>query len=212
MKTMKTKNLILGMIAAVGILFASCSQNAPKEAESASTEKTETVIDNIIVNAEQSRIIWSGEMLGVYVHEGTLNFNQASISMNKGKMTGGSFIANLRSIVPTDENYNAEKGNTQEKLVGHLSSADFFDVENFPTAKFEITSVAGNTAKGMLTIRGISNEETVENITITKEGENTRISGELVFDRKKYDVAWDSPMKDMVLSNDVKLKIELVGN
>ena len=105
-----------------------------------------------------------------------------------------------------------EEGSTPEKLVGHLSSADFFDVENFPTAKFEITSVEGNTAKGMLTIRGISHEETVENIAMTKEGEKTKITADLVFDRKKYDVLWDSPMKEMLLSNDVKLTVELIGS
>ena len=42
----------------------------------------------------------------------------------------------------------------------HLSSADFFDVEKFPTAKFESTSVvvSGQTAKitGDLTLHGVT--------------------------------------------------------
>lgn len=209
---MKTKNLILGIIAAVGILFTSCSQNAQKETTTDSTEKAETMVTSVTIDAKQSRIIWSGEMLGVYVHEGTLNLSQISLTMDDGKITGGSFTADLKSITPTDDNYNAEEGSTPEKLVGHLSSADFFDVENFPTAKFQITSVEGNTAKGMLTIRGISHEETVENIAMTKEGEKTKITADLVFDRKKYDVLWDSPMKEMLLSNDVKLTVELIGS
>jgi polyisoprenoid-binding protein YceI len=115
-------------------------------------------------------------------------------------------------MVPTDENYNPEQGNTPEKLVGHLKSPDFFDTENYPTAKFEITKVEGNTAMGMLTVRGITNEEKVENIAMKKEGDKVLISGDLVFDRKKYEVSWDSPVADRVLSSDIELKIELIGS
>ena len=43
MKTMKTKNLILGMVVAVGILFTSCSQNDQKETTTDSNEKAETM-------------------------------------------------------------------------------------------------------------------------------------------------------------------------
>ena len=212
MKTMKTKNWILGMVVAVGIIFTSCSQNDQKQTTTASNEKAEIKVSNVTLNPDQSRIIWSGEMLGVYMHEGTLNLKQTNITMNDGKITGGSFVADLTSITPTDKNYNPEEGSTPDKLVGHLSSADFFDVENFPTANFEITKVEGSTAMGMLTIRGISSEEKVENIVITKDGEKVKISGDLVFDRKKYDVAWDSPMKDRILSKDIKLTIELIGS
>jgi polyisoprenoid-binding protein YceI len=132
--------------------------------------------------------------------------------MKDGQITGGSFIADMSTMVPTDKNYNPEEGSTPEKLVGHLSSDDFFAVEQFPTAKFEIKNVVENTATGMLTVRGITNEEKVENITMAQEGDKVRITGDLVFDRKKYDISWDSPMKDRVLSNDIELKIELIGS
>lgn len=209
---MKTKKMILGMVVAMGLIFTSCSQSGEKQVSNSTTEKETTQINSISIDTDQSRIIWSGEMLGVYTHEGTLKFKEMSITMNDGKITGGSFIADLKTIIPTDKNYNEEEGSTPEKLVGHLSSADFFDVENFPTAKYEITKVDGNTITGMLTIRGISHEEKVYIAVITKEGEKTKITGDLVFDRKKYDVVWDSPMKEMVLSNDVKLTVELIGS
>jgi len=44
-----------------------------------------------------------------------------------------------------------------------------------------------------------------------KEGDMVKITGDLTFDRKKYDVSWDSPVKERVLSKDIKLKIELIG-
>ena len=82
----------------------------------------------------------------------------------------------------------------------------------YPEATFQISSVDGSTATGQMTIRGITHEEKVENIVISREGDVVRITGDMTFDRKKYDVAWDYPVKEMVLSDDVKLKIELIGS
>ena len=132
--------------------------------------------------------------------------------MADGKIVGGSFTVDLNMITTTDDNYDAEKGNTPERLIGHLQSADFFDVANFPEASFVITSVDGSTATGDLTVRGTTHQEKVENITIAREGDMVKITGEMTFDRKKYDVAWDYPVKEMVLSDDVKLNIELIGS
>ena len=54
------------------------------------------------------------------------------------------------------------------KLEGHLKSGDFFEVEEFPTASYEITKVTENTAgdyntllEGNLTIKGITKPVTV---------------------------------------------------
>lgn len=212
MKTMKTKNAIFGMIAVVGLFLASCSQSDQKQTSETTSDMKEMKISNVTLKAADSRIIWKGEMLGIYAHEGTLNLTQSDIVMKDGKITGGSFTADMKSMTPTDKNYNPEEGNTPEKLVGHLSSADFFDVEQFPTAKYEIKSIEGNTATGMLTIRGITNEEKVENIVLSKQGDKVIITGDLIFERKKYDISWDSPMKDRVLSSDIELKIELIGS
>lgn len=209
---MKTKNVIFGMIAATGLFLASCSQGGQKETTEASAEKAEISISDVNLKAADSKVLWKGEMLGVYVHEGTIALTEANISMKDGKIAGGSFTADMRSMTPTDKNYNPEEGSTPEKLVGHLSSPDFFDAENYPSAKFEIKSVEGNSATGMLTIRGITNEEKVENITLSNDGTTVKIMGDLVFDRKKYDVSWDSPLKDRILSNDIELKIELIGS
>jgi len=209
---MKTNNVIFGMIAATGLFLASCSQGGQKETMEAVDDKAETKISNVNIKAADSKVLWKGEMLGVYAHEGTLALTEANIYMKDGKINGGSFTADMTTMTPTDKNYNPEEGSTPEKLVGHLSSPDFFDVENYPIAKFEIKSVEGNSATGMLTIRGITNEEKVENITLSNDGNNVKIMGDLVFNRKKYDVNWDSPVKDRILSKDIELKIELIGS
>jgi polyisoprenoid-binding protein YceI len=155
--------------------------------------------------------MWAGTMLGVYTHEGTLDLTSASLSVEDGMITGGNFTADMKSMVATDENYNPEEGSTKEKLIGHLSSADFFDVENFPTASFVITSVEGDMLMGNMTIRGITHEEEVKDISVKKDGDMVKLIGHMNIDRKKYDVSWDSPMQEMVLSDDMELKIVLAG-
>lgn len=192
------------------VLLASCN-NKPAETETTTTEPTATSA-TYTINADSTSVIkWRGEMLGVKDHFGTLGFKEGNFTVTGGTLSGGSFVADLSTIKPTDSNFDEKKGSTPEKLVGHLSSADFFDVANFPTASFKIDSVNGNSATGTLTVRGKSNTETLTDIVITENETGVTASGKLKFDRKKYDVAFDMPAKDMVISNDITLSIELTG-
>ena len=210
---MKTPTLFYASMLAMGIALASCSSGGSGQSgETTATQKEQVTVSNVTIDPGLSKVIWAGESFGVYTHTGTVKLVKADLEMNDGKIMGGSFTVDLKQISTTDDNYDADKGNTPEKLVGHLQSADFFDVANHPEAIFEITGIDGTTATGLLTVRGKTNEEKVENIAIEKEGDRVRITGEMTFDRKKYDVAWDYPIKEMVLSDDVKLKIELVGS
>ncbi|MDW5470804.1 YceI family protein [Staphylococcus equorum] len=45
---------------------------------------------------------------------------------------------------------------------GHLRSGDFFDAENYPDVKFEITSVDEKSVTGNLTIKDVTQEETFD--------------------------------------------------
>ncbi|MGQ5218292.1 YceI family protein [Staphylococcus equorum] len=45
---------------------------------------------------------------------------------------------------------------------GHLRSGDFFDSENYPDVKFEITSVDEKSVTGNLTIKDVTEEETFD--------------------------------------------------
>ena len=209
---MKTRKIVFISILALGIISASCTQTGNKKSSDSHESKSAAMeYPSMTVDPALSKVMWAGTMLGVYTHEGTLNLSNASLTVKEGKIIGGNFTADMKSMVPTDENYNAEEGNTPEKLVGHLSSADFFNVEEFPTASFVITSAKDDMLKGNMTIRGITHEEEVKDISIKEEGDMVNLIGHMNIDRKKYDVSWDSPMQEMVLSDDIELKIVLAG-
>lgn len=202
------QNLFFTAVAAA-LFFAACS-NEPKQAEE--SETPETVAKEVIytIATDSASIVeWKGVMLGIKEHTGTADFTSGSITVKGGQVTGGTFTVDMTSLKTTDSNYDEATGYGREKLIGHLSAPDFFDVANYPTATFSITSVNGNEAKGTLTVRGKSNEETVKDINITEADGTVTAKGTLTFDRKKYNVAFDMASKEMVISNDIVLDITL---
>lgn len=204
-KTIQLSTFVLAVM-----VMAACTSKKEKTTTTETVEETTTTTSTASVESvdlEASTIQWKGEMLKMYSHEGTIDLTEASILMADGKLAGGSFVVDMTTITPTDNNYNPAEGKTADKLVGHLSSDDFFDVANHPIASFEIKTVTDNTATGTLTVRGKQGEETVQNITKNDDGS---ISGTLTFNRRNYDVAFTHPMKELVLSNDIELTINLV--
>ncbi len=195
-----------------GALFTSCgdNNNADTSATAADTTTTRTATEaTYVVSTDQSNIRWEGVMLGVKKHHGNVKFTDGTVTVAGGQLVGGNFSVDLNTIAPLDSTY--DETYTKDKLINHLKSPDFFDVANHPDAKLRITSASGNTANAELTIRGITHPETIQNIQITENNGELRASGDLTFDRQKYDVKWSSGAQDMVLSDDVKLNIELVG-
>ncbi|MCP9768482.1 YceI family protein [Lacihabitans sp. LS3-19] len=199
MKQIKT----LALVAVLAAATWSCTSTAETTEESTATMALPD--GEMAINSDGSTVEWKGEVLGMKSHTGTVKLTEGNLTVKGGAITGGKFSVDLSTITPTDSTYDAD--NTREKLVGHLSSPDFFNVAEFPTATFEITEVMGTDLKGNLTIRGISHEETVKNVAI--DAEAGTVSGILTFDRSKYDVSFKMPVADLVLSNDIPLNVTI---
>jgi len=193
------------------VAMTSCSE-APKTETPAAPVSPWAGTVNVNVDNAASLVAWKGEMIGgLYGHKGTVALKESKLQLTDGKVSGGSFTIDMSSIKPTDDNYNPKDGKTPEVLVGHLTTPDFFDVAAHPTASFVITSVEGSTAKGKLTLRGVTNDETIENITVTPEGDNVKATGKLTFNRQKYGVAYSTGSKDTILSDDIVIEVTLTG-
>jgi polyisoprenoid-binding protein YceI len=193
------------------LMLASCGE-AKKEPTVAAPASPLAGDVTLTADPSASVVKWRGDMAGlaVYSHEGTVKLKDGKVQLKDGKVTGGSFTIDLTSMVPTDANYKPEEGRSPENLVKHLSDTAFFDTQNYPTATFVINSVSGNEAKGTLTVRGKSNEETLKNIAVVQDGENVKLTGDVTFDRQKYGVAYKAA-KDYLLADDIAINVELVG-
>jgi polyisoprenoid-binding protein YceI len=216
MKTMIKRNFILFLIAGFGLAACTGGTNNQESSDEQSEEMTtETTADEtaeavmMTVNTENSQVAWEGTMMGMYSHEGIVKVKEGQLEVAGDEVVGGSFVVDLTTITPTDENYNPEEGKSKDKLVQHLSSDDFFKVEEFPTASFTVTSydAENNALIGDLTIRGKTNQETIENVSIDPSTGNA--TGTLTFDRTKYDVSFQHPAQEMVLSDEIELEIDL---
>jgi polyisoprenoid-binding protein YceI len=198
------------MAALVALTMASCGSG--EAGNTIDTTSTDSIAKETTytVDPALSKVTWAGTMLGVKTHTGDLAISRGTVTAKAGALVGGTFTVDLKQpYAMTDTFYT--KDYTKEKLMGHLMSPDFFNVDSFPTANLTIKSVSGNTATGDLTVRGKTNEETVTDIVITESNGTLTASGKMTFDRQKYNVAWSSGSKDMVLSDDIVLQVNLSG-
>lgn len=202
MKTIK----LIASVAFMAIMAVACNDNKPVE----NTEIETGITGDFNVDVATSKVHWEGGMMGVKMHNGEISLSSGSISLENSAITGGEFVVDMNTITPMDSMYGEEE-NTKEDLVGHLTTGDFFLIDSFPTAKFVITGADSTGVMGDLTIRDKTHAEKVTNVVVNKTDNGIELSGELVFDRSKYDVKWQSPSKDFVVSNDVSLTFKVVA-
>lgn len=103
---------------------------------------------------------------------------------------------------------------------GHLRSADFFDVENFPTLSFKSWRVDrdGDDYKlvGDLTIRGVT-KTAIWNLTFDGQGKdpwgNERIglTAETKVDRKEFGLTWNAALETggVLVGDQVKIAVHI---
>jgi polyisoprenoid-binding protein YceI len=110
---------------------------------------------------------------------------------------------------------------TPEQFRAHVLSADFFDVENFPTVTFvssDLDLADDGTAKvtGDLTIRGVTNTVTATGTWTAPSADafgNTRahLQLETAIDRTAYGLNWNMPLPagGNALADDVTLTVDI---
>lgn len=208
MKSILNSFLVIGMMA----LISSCGGGkATAETETAS-EPVEGAEVTYTVNAAASEVAWKGEVAGVYGHNGVINIAEGAVSAKGSTITGGTLVIDMTSIQPLDTASYTASDKVPQDLVDHLTTGDFFMVEEFPTATFVIKSHVGDKLIGDLTIRGNTKEEeaTITSVEVAENGLSA--TADLVFNRQDYEVAWVHYMKDMILSDDITIGITLSAN
>jgi len=173
----KSIGIVLGILVSASTTFA------------ANTNGEKAAFD---IDTKASKVYWTAKKV-TGEHTGYVSVGGGTVMLENNNVVGADIKMDLNSIVCTD--LTDEQWN--KKLVGHLKSEDFFSVEKFPNATFEITSVSQgkNTeeydVKGNLTIKGITNE-------INFPAKVSMVNGVVIangtakLDRTKWDIRYGS--------------------
>ena len=190
------------------IAFVSCKDKADEAKTTEATEATEAQATSAkyMANPAESTIEWAGYK-PTGQHNGTINLESGIFTVNNGKIESGTFFIDMASLKYND---------VSERLEGHLKIADFFDVEKYASAAFEVTGFEEVDGKmmlsGNLALKDKKNNVTFP-VTVSEDGNNYTITSEMfTIDRSKWDVQYGSKsffdnLGDKFINDDIELKI-----
>ncbi len=158
---------------------------------------------------DKSTLNWTGEKV-TGQHTGTIKLQNGWLTMKDNKITGGEFLIDMTSLQESERNAMFEK---------HIKSADFFDVEKFPTAKLVLKSSesfdkGSSIVKGELTIKGVTNPIEFKAATQKKDDGNWFFAN-ISVDRTKWGIKYGSGsffdnLGDKTIYDEFKVKVALL--
>ncbi len=209
------KKNLFKVIAVLGValLVISCGKDKPVTSES---NEVLTQTDGALykVDTLNSRVEWKGYKVlksDQTTHFGTIRFESGDITVKEGKLQSGKFVADISTLENVDLKDNQEM---RTKLENHLKSGDFFEVEKFPTASFEITKVTeakggdyNTLLDGNLTIKGITKPVQFKaNVTVA-DG-NVNIATEPTdINREDYGLKFTLSLENGLLNKEINLQV-----
>lgn len=213
------RNLFLLLFLAA--LFTACGGpegDAVTSGEAIEDENTEATAASAVYNVDPaaSMVSWEGSKLGGS-HTGNITVSDGRLMVSGDDIVAGSFTMDINTLTNTD--MPAEEGG--DKLVGHLKSADFFDVENHPTAQFEIKQVQPAEGEGIthnltgnLTMKGETRSVTIPAMVKMEGNTLTATTPKFVIDRNEWGMTYGNSSvaglaQDKIINDEVGLQIKL---
>jgi len=165
---------------------------------------TKADVTTFTVNTKGSKVDFTGSKKSDY-HTGYFPIKSGSVQVDAGKLVGGSFVIDVAGLKVTDD-----RGG--EKLQGHLSSADFFDITKFGEATFKITSVKYTTGDKATITGDLSLKGATAPVSFTASIRNADDKGFfaeafLPFDRTVFGIKYGVGFVD----SEVQLAIHIYG-
>lgn len=161
------------------------------------------------IDPTHSHIQFSVRHMGISTVRGTFGELSGTVSEDNGALVGGAVEIALTSI-------NTNMASRDE----HLRGADFFNVAEFPTARFDVTSASRKggdlTVTGNLTIRGVARPVTLSgelNGPAKDPWGNTKMSASLEgkISRAEWGLVWNQTLETggLLVSDEVKLTVDV---
>ncbi len=201
------KKIIIPVILALGCFLWNCHPDTPGA-------------DNYQLDEQKSVAEWKGYLRTGYFNEGAITVKSDRLTVEDGKVTGGSFTIPLSSIV----NFNLPVDSIKHQLVHHLQSPDFFDMATHPNLTYVIASVSPYTGSegvpgathlvsGELTMLGKSNPVVFPAKIVVSNGQLS-VDATLKVDRTKWGMNYAADPNlpaDQNILPDMDIHLKLAG-
>ena len=164
--------------------------------------------EKLKLNISKSELKWSGEYSFYFGgHDGTISFKEGFFTKTNDIISGGEFIIDMTSIICND--IKDEEAN--EGLVGHLKNEDFFNVEEFQTAKLVITNIEYHDNTHMkiyanLTIKDIT---LPLNFQAEADYEKQQMIAKFKIDRQRWGIDYNSKLRDGAIADGIGFEVTL---
>ncbi|HEX3443684.1 MAG TPA: YceI family protein, partial [Chthoniobacterales bacterium] len=149
------------------------------------------------IDIEKSIIKWTGANLS-NSHTGTLRFADGMFQLSQGQLEDAKFQIDMKSLACDD----IKDAATNQILIQHLASDDFFEVAKYPMARFQLTAakvLPPGTAgypnyemSGRLTLKGVTDQITFPAIVGYSDPNTIAGQAHLEFDRTRWEVKYGS--------------------
>lgn len=199
---------VASVISLLVLVIAGCSDPADKVHKSSAAEPAATNAAAEQTTAGNEYVIRAGDSTIGFVgskvtgsHEGGFKNFAGAINVADGKIVGAPAIKiNMNSI-----------WSDNEKLTGHLKSADFFDVTKYPTSTFTVTKI--EPADGQHKVTGnLEMHGETKSISFPAKVEVTdqtaTVNAEFAINRKDFNINYPGKTDDLIRDN-VVLKLAI---
>jgi 8-hydroxy-5-deazaflavin:NADPH oxidoreductase len=166
------------------------------------------------MDAAKSSFKWTGKKVAG-THWGYVKFSDGSLQIQKGALVGGTFNVDMTTIDCQDT-----QGEWGQKLVGHLKSDDFFNVEKFQKSTLTIKTVTPKGANQYdvvadLTIKGVS-KDVKFTATVIIAGATATATADFKIDRTDYGIRYGSGsffdnLGDKAIDNTFNVEVNIVA-
>lgn len=217
------------LIMVLGLTLTSCKNKTPGTAAATgdavkTTATAPADAADYVVDTANSKIIWAGAKPGK-THSGTINITKGMLSAADNNIVKGMFEIDMTSLEVTD----LQPGSGKEQLEAHLKGTveekrdDFFNVKEYPSATFQITSVTaapsdGSTHNitGNLTLKGQTKSITFPASVVIAGNKISAVAPAFKINRTEWGIKFMSKsilddLKDGFIEDEVSLTINLTA-
>lgn len=220
---MKKVFLNVFVFATIGMSMISCKNEAKNETEAKDAEEVTQASEEAVnynVLTEESTIKWKGTKPVGGGHNGSIDIAKGEFKIMDGAIEGGKVVVDMETI--TAEDLEGEKAkNLEAHLMGTVEGkeGDFFNVQEYPEATFEVTGFEKKEGKNWLTGNLTLKENTKSidipvDMAINSDGSEIKITSEpFTIDRTDWEVnygsksVFDNLVGDNVISDDIELQL-----